>query len=291
MNVEGILVPIVTPFAADGSVNLAALRQLVEHFVRAGVGGIVACGTTGEYYTLNESEREQVLRTVIETVGGRITTVAGINALSTDDSIRRAAQARELGYDGLLCTAPPYSLASQDGILLHFRKLAKATPLPIILYDFPQRVGVQIAEETVHELAKVPNIVGVKESSGNFNRALSLIQARIPDFHIICGADDTAADFLCWGVRSWISGGANVFPAEQVAMVKAAIAGRWDEVRSLMTGMYPVIQAMESGDYNQKAKLGCLRHGVDAGTVRVPLAPLSGADQQAFRAMLDAYGR
>lgn len=291
MNVEGILVPIVTPFAADGSVNLAALRQLVEHFVRVGVGGIVACGTTGEYYTLNESEREQVLRTVIETVGGRITTVAGINALSTDDSIRRAAQARELGYDGLLCTAPPYSLASQDGILLHFRKLAKATPLPIILYDFPQRVGVQIAEETVHELAKVPNIVGVKESSGNFNRALSLIQARIPDFHIICGADDTAADFLFWGVRSWISGGANVFPAEQVAMVKAAIAGRWDEVRSLMTGMYPVIQAMESGDYNQKAKLGCLRHGVDAGTVRVPLAPLSGADQQAFRAMLDAYGR
>ncbi|TAN27344.1 MAG: 4-hydroxy-tetrahydrodipicolinate synthase [Castellaniella sp.] len=291
MNVEGILVPIVTPFAADGSVNLAALRKLVEHFVQAGVGGIVACGTTGEYYTLTAIEREQVLRTVIEAVAGRVTTVAGINSLSTDDSIAHAAQARELGYDGLLCTAPPYSLASQEGILLHFRKLAKATPLPIILYDFPQRVGVQIAEETVHELAKVPNIVGVKESSGNFNRALSLIQARIPDFQIICGADDTAADFLFWGVRSWISGGANVFPAEQVAMVKAATAGRWDEVRSLMTGMYPVIQAMESGDYNQKAKLGCSRHGVNAGTVRVPLAPLSAAGEQAFRAMLDAYGR
>ncbi|HEX7386072.1 MAG TPA: 4-hydroxy-tetrahydrodipicolinate synthase [Castellaniella sp.] len=289
MNIDGILVPIVTPFAADGSVNLAALRQLVEHFVQSGVAGIVACGTTGEYYALDESEREQVLRTIVQTVAGRVTTVAGINALATTQSIRYAEQAKALGYDGLMCTTPPYSLASQEGILLHFRTLAASTALPIVMYDFPQRVGVQIAEETVLELAKIPNIVAIKESSGNFNRALSLVQARIPDFQVICGADDTAADFLFWGVRSWISGGANVFPAEQVAMVKAAAEGHWDEVRRLMNGMYPVIQAMESGDYNQKAKLGCRRHGVDAGTVRVPLAPLSAEDEQTFLAQLNAY--
>jgi 4-hydroxy-tetrahydrodipicolinate synthase len=289
MNVDGILVPIVTPFAADGSVNLAALRQLVNHFVQAGVAGIVACGTTGEYYALDDAEREQVLRTIVETVAGRVTTIAGINALATSRSIQLAQQARALGYDGLMCSTPPYSLASQAGILRHFRELAAATPLPIVLYDFPQRVGVQIAEDTVLELAKTPNIVGIKESSGSFNRALALIQAQIPDFQIICGADDTAADFLFWGVRSWISGGANVFPAEQVAMAKAAAEGRWDDVRSLMRGMYPVIQAMESGDYNQKAKLGCRRHGVDAGTVRVPLAPLSAEDERAFLAQLDAY--
>jgi 4-hydroxy-tetrahydrodipicolinate synthase len=98
-----------------------------------------------------------------------------------------------------------------------------------------------------------------------------------------------AADFLFWGVRSWISGGANVFPAEQAAMVKAAGEGRWDDVRSLMSGMYPVIQAMESGDYNQKAKLGCRRHGVEAGPVRLPLAPLSEQDERAFLALLNAY--
>ncbi len=289
MNIDGILVPIVTPFTADSSVDLAALRRLVDHFVEAGVTGIVACGSTGEYYALDEAEREQVLSTVVEAVAGRVTTIAGINALATAQSIRYAGQAQALGYDGLMCTTPPYSLASQAGIVQHFRALAQATLLPIILYDFPQRVGVQIAEETVRELAKIPNIVGIKESSGNFNRALALIQARIPDFQIICGADDTAADFLFWGVRTWISGGANVFPAEQVAMVKAAAQGRWEEVRSLMEGMYPVIQSMEAGDYNQKAKLGCRRHGVEAGPVRVPLASLTAEDEQAFLAKLKAY--
>lgn len=289
MNIEGVLVPIVTPFGADGGVNADALRQLVDRFVEAGVAGIVACGTTGEFYALEDAERELVLRTVAEAARGRITLIAGINALSTPQAIRNARQAQELGYQGLMLTAPPYSLPEQAGILTHFRTVAAATPLPIILYDFPARIGVQIAVETIAELARIPNIVGIKESSGNFNRALALIQARIPDFQIVSGSDDMAADFLFWGVRSWISGGANVFPAEQAAMVKAAGEQRWDEVRRLMSGMYPVIQAMESGDYNQKAKLGCRRHGVDAGTVRLPLAPLSAEDERAFIAMLDAY--
>ncbi|WP_322995512.1 4-hydroxy-tetrahydrodipicolinate synthase [Castellaniella sp.] len=289
MFIEGILVPIITPFTDDGRVNADALRQLVDHFIQAGVAGIVACGTTGEYYALDEAERELVLRTVADTAQGRIKIIAGINALSTPQSILYAKQAQDLGYDGLMLATPPYSLPEQAGILQHFRTVAAATPLPIILYDFPQRVGVQIALETVLELAKVPNIVGIKESSGNFNRALHLIQSRIPDFQIISGSDDMAADFLFWGVRCWISGGANVFPAEQVAMVKAAVDGRWDEVRSLMAGMYPVILAMESGDYNQKAKLGCRRHGIEAGTVRLPLAPLSDADGQEFLKALNAY--
>lgn len=290
MKTEGILVPIITPFDANGSVNTEVLRRLVDTFADAGVTGIVACGTTGEYYALEESEREQVLRTVAEAAGGRLTLIAGINALSTPGSIRYAAQAEQMGYQGLMLAAPPYSLPSQEGIIAHFREVAAATSLPIIMYDFPARVGVQIEFDTVLELARVPNIVGIKESSGSFNRALALIQARIPDFQIISGSDDMAADFLFWGVRSWISGGANVFPAEQSAMVRAAAEGRWDEVKSLMSGMYPVIQAMESGDYNQKAKLGCSRHGVDAGTVRLPLAPLGAEQAGEFQRLLDAYG-
>ncbi|CAM5781983.1 4-hydroxy-tetrahydrodipicolinate synthase [Castellaniella caeni] len=289
MKIEGVLVPIITPFTADGQVNAAALTQLVKHFIDEGVGGIVACGTTGEYYALDAQERELVLRTVADAAKGRVTIVAGINALSTPTSIAYAKQAQALGYDALMLATPPYSLPEQAGIMRHFQTVAAATPLPIILYDFPQRVGVQIAIETVIELAKIPNIVGIKESSGNFNRALALIQADIPDFQIISGSDDMAADFLFWGVRCWISGGANVFPGEQARMVKAAAEGRWDEVRALMRGMYPVILAMESGDYNQKAKLGCRRHGVEAGTVRLPLAPLSDEAAQEFLAALNAY--
>lgn len=289
MKTDGVLVPIVTPFAADGSVDAAALRQLVERFIEAGVAGIVACGTTGEYYALEDDERELVLRTVAEATRGRVTSIAGINALSTTQAIRNAQQAEALGYDGLMLSTPPYSLPEQAGIVQHFTTVAQATKLPIIMYDFPARVGVQIAVETVIELARIPNIVGIKESSGSFNRALALIQSDIPDFQIISGSDDMAADFLFWGVRSWISGGANVFPAEQAAMVKAAGEGQWDKVRGLMRGMYPVIQAMESGDYNQKAKLGCRRHGVEAGPVRLPLSPMSQQDERAFLALLDAY--
>src|SRR5690606_8219425 len=139
------------------------------------------------------------------------------------------------------------------------------------------------------ELSKIPNIVGIKESSGNFSRALALLKLNLPDFDVICGSDDQAADFLFWGARSWISGGANVFPGEQAAMLVAALEGKWDEVKALMTGMYPIIQAMEAGDYNQKAKLGCRRHGVDPGTVRQPLLPLSEADADQFLALLDTY--
>ncbi|MFC4296496.1 MAG: 4-hydroxy-tetrahydrodipicolinate synthase [Castellaniella sp.] len=289
MKTDGVLVPIVTPFAADGSVDAAALRQLVERFIEAGVAGIVACGTTGEYYALEDDERELVLRTVAEATRGRVTSIAGINALSTTQAIRNARQAEALGYDGLMLSTPPYSLPEQAGIVQHFTTVAQATKMPIIMYDFPARVGVQIAVETVIELARIPNIVGIKESSGSFNRALALIQSDIPDFQIISGSDDMAADFLFWGVRSWISGGANVFPAEQAAMVKAAGEGQWDTVRGMMRGMYPVIQAMESGDYNQKAKLGCRRHGVEAGPVRLPLSPMSQQDERAFLALLDAY--
>ena len=157
------------------------------------------------------------------------------------------------------------------------------------MYNFPARVGVAMTLETVAELSKVPNIVGIKESSGDFSHALALIQARMENFQIIAGCDDQAADFLFWGVRSWISGGANVFPGEQAAMLRAAAAENWDEVRSMMSRMYPVIQAMEAGDYNQKAKLGCRRHGIDVGSVRLPLQPLSAEDAQAFEALLKAH--
>ncbi|MDS1142233.1 4-hydroxy-tetrahydrodipicolinate synthase [Pusillimonas sp. SM2304] len=291
MKTQGVLVPIVTPFDADNKVDLQALTKLVESFIEQGVGGIVACGTTGEYYALDEDERQQVLACVKDAVKGRVTLIAGVNGLSTQEAIGRAHQAEALGYDGLMLATPAYSLPGQAEIVAHFRTVAQATKLPIVMYNFPARVGVEIGFEAVVELSKIPNIVGIKESSGNFSRALALIKAGLPGFEVICGCDDQAADFLFWGVRSWISGGANVFPGEQAAMINAALEGNWDEVKSLMSGMLPVIQAMESGDYNQKAKLGCRRHGIDAGPVRQPLLPLPDADAQDFSRLLNQYRR
>jgi 4-hydroxy-tetrahydrodipicolinate synthase len=289
MQTQGVFVPIVTPFDADNKVDLDALKKLVERCIEQGVAGIVACGTTGEYYALSEEEREQVLRCVAQVGRGRTALVAGANALSTQGAIERAQQAAALGYEALMLSAPAYSLPSQAEVVAHFRTVAEASALPIIMYNFPARIGVEIGFDAVVELSQLPKIIGIKESSGNFSRALVLIKADLPNFDVICGCDDQAADFLFWGVRGWISGGANVFPGEQAAMIKAADAGDWDLVKAQMSAMLPVIQAMESGDYNQKAKLGCRRHGIDVGSVRQPLLPLNAEDAQAFNALVDQF--
>lgn len=289
MNLNGILVPIVTPFDANNQLNEAALERLVECFIEAGVGGIVACGTTGEYYALNAQERRRVLEIVARTGRGRTTLIAGVNSMSPAEAISRIREAEELGYEALMLSPTPYSLPGQNEVVAYFKEVAAATELPIVMYNFPARIGIQIELESVYELAKVKNIVGIKESSGNFSRVVAMVNANLPDFQVVCGCDDQAADFLFWGVRSWISGGANVFPAEQVQMLKAAEQEDWDTVRRMMAAMLPAIAAMESGNYNQKAKLGCVRHGIDVGSVRLPLLPVDAQERDDFLAQITAY--
>ena len=286
MQFDGIYVPLVTPFDGNAEIDHAKLETLVEAMIAKGVAGIAACGTTGEYYALSDAERSQVLQTVHRVAAGRVQLIAGIGDLSTRRSIERAAEAKSIGYDCLLLSAPPYSLASQDGIRAHFEYAAKHCALPIIIYNFPVRVGVNVEFETVAALAKVPNIVGIKESSGDFSQALRMLQAGFKDFEVICGCDDQPVDFFFWGAKGWIAGAANVFPGEQVALQKAARAGDWDRARAMMRAMYPALHSMESGDYNQKAKAGCLNGTLDAGDVRLPLAPLGAAAKQAFRELV-----
>ncbi len=287
MNIHGILVPIVTPFDKNGAVDVPTLEKLVNSFIDKGVAGIVACGTTGEYYTLSPKERELVMTTIAKHAKGKVSLIAGVNSLSTDHTIELANQAKEMGYEGLMLSANPYSLPEQAGIIAHFEKVADAVKMPIIMYNFPARVGVNIEFETVEHLSKHPYIVGIKESSGNFSHALRMLQAKFENFEIVCGCDDQPVDFFFWGARSWIAGAANVFPEEQVAIYQAACKGDWDEARRIMTKIYPAIHSMESGDYNQKAKIGCLKGTVDVGGVRLPLVDISDEDKQAFLSLLN----
>lgn len=286
MQFDGIYVPLVTPFDAHMEVDQAKLETLVEALIAKGVAGLAACGTTGEYYALSDAERSQVLRTVHRVAAGRIQLIAGIGDLSTRRSIERAAEAKALGYDCLLLSPPPYSLPSQDGIRAHFEYAARNCELPIIIYNFPARTGVNVEFDTVAALASNPKIVGIKESSGNFSQALRMLQAGFKDFEVICGCDDQPADFFFWGAKGWIAGAGNVFPGEQVALHAAARKGDWDRARELMRAMYPALYSMESGDYNQKAKAGCLNGTLDAGDVRLPLAPLDAAARRAFRELV-----
>jgi 4-hydroxy-tetrahydrodipicolinate synthase len=286
MKFDGIYVPLVTPFDRDGAVDQPKLETLVEAMIDKGVAGLAACGTTGEYYALSDAERTQVLKTVRRVAAGRVQLIAGIGDMSPRRSVERAAEARDIGYDCLLLSPPPYSLPSQDGIRAHFEYAARHCALPIIIYNFPARTGVNVEFDTVAALAAHPNIVAIKESSGNFSQALRMLQAGFADFEVICGCDDQPVDFFFWGAKGWIAGAGNVFPGEQVALHKAARAGDWDRARALMRAMYPALHSMESGDYNQKAKAGCLNGTLDAGDVRLPLAPLDAATKQAFRELI-----
>lgn len=286
MNIEGILVPIVTPFTADNQVDTALLAELVGAFIAKGVRGIVACGTTGEYYALSEDERETVLNTIVKAAAGRCTLIAGVSDMSSEVAAQRAIRAKELGYHGLMLSAPPYSLPSQQGIIEHFEYVASKTDLPIILYNFPARIGVELEFDTVAHLAKHPNIVGIKESTGNFSNALRMIQAKFDNFQVVCGCDDQPLDFFFWGVKSWIAGAANVFPGEQVALFNAAQAQDWNQARQILTNLYPALHSMESGDYNQKAKIGCLNGTKPAGKVRLPLHNLTAQEAAEFTALL-----
>lgn len=286
MTLEGIYVPLVTPFDAAGAIDAAKLETLVEAMIDKGVAGLAACGTTGEYYALADAERTQVLETVQRVAAGRIELIAGIGDLSTQRSVERAAQAKSIGYDAVLLSPPPYSLPDQAGIQAHFEYAAGHCELPILIYNFPDRTGVNVEFETIATLAAHPNIIGVKESSGDFSQALRMLQADFNDFEVICGCDDQPADFFFWGAKSWVAGAGNVFPGEQVALHAAAKAGEWARVRELMKQMYPALHSMESGDYNQKAKAGCLNGTLDVGDVRLPLAPLDAAGKQAFRKLL-----
>ncbi|WP_367111786.1 4-hydroxy-tetrahydrodipicolinate synthase [uncultured Psychrobacter sp.] len=293
MNINGILVPIVTPFDDNDNVDTDKLTTLVEAFIDKGVSGIVACGTTGEYYTFSAEERELVLTTIAKAAKGKdtakkITLIAGINSLSTDHSIELAKQAKDLGYDGLMLSATPYSLPEQDGIIAHFEKVADVSELPIIMYNFPARVGVAIEFDTVAHLAKHPNIVGVKESSGDFSHALRMLQANFDNFEVVCGCDDQPVDFFFWGAKSWIAGAANVFPEEQVALFDATQQGDWDKAKQIMSKIYPAIHSMESGNYNQKAKAGCLKGTMDVGSVRVPLTDMPADEKAEFLALLSS---
>lgn len=286
MNIDGVLVPVVTPFDANNDIDFVALAQLLDFQINAGVKGIVACGTTGEYYTFDDEERYKLLAFIAEHVGERALLIAGVNDLYTQGSITKAKQAKALGYQALMLAPPIYCLPQENEIIAHYKSVSQAADMPIIMYNFPDRSGVEISVDAVIELSADKNIIGIKESSGDFSRALTLINAKLPDFQVVCGSDDQAADYLFWGVTSWIGGAANYLPSQHVALIDAAKEQDFKTVRHIMSTILPVIKHQEAADYNQKAKLGCAAVGVPVGAIRAPLLPISVEDEAEFLGLL-----
>ncbi len=287
LELEGVYVPIVTAFDRHDEIDFDNCTKVIEHCLGAGVRGLVPAGTTGEYYALTPPERLRVFAHTRDVAAGRATLIAGCNSASTQEVIGYGLAAAELGYDALMLAAPPTSLPSQRELAAHFAAVADAVGLPIVLYNYPARAGVEIGFECLDAVADLPEIVGLKESSGDFSRFLQLRRRYEGRLSVMCGSDDQAVDYFFWGVRSWLAGTGNVLPRQHVAIMDAANRGDHAEARRIFDGILPWVQNMESGSYNAKAKAGLAHQGIDCGKVRQPMLPLLPEVQAELLAVLD----
>ncbi len=267
-------VAIVTPFR-DGQVDLQALGELVEFQITGGTKAIIPLGTTGEASTMTFEERDAVIRTVIERVNGRVPVIVGAGSNNTQTAIRYAQQAEALGADGLLLITPYYNKTSARGLEAHFRAIAKATTLPMILYNVPSRTGMNLAPETLEALQDVANIIGVKEASGNVSQILEIRRRVAPSFAIYSGNDDQVIPILACGGQGVISVAANIIPDVMQRLCQAYLDGQLNEALRLQLDYKPLIDLLfcEVNPIPVKAALGLM--GKIDPELRLPLYPIA----------------
>jgi len=283
VKLEGIYTPLVTPWAADGSVNRDALAELIDTLIDAGVHGLISGGSTGENYAQTLEERIDIARFTKERVGNRLPVIVGTGTLRTEDSIAIAAAARDMGATAILLGTPPYSVPTERENALNALAIDRAANLPIILYNYPGRMGVSMGQEFLDRVARSSNVCGIKESSGDINR-VHLLARDYPHVQMSCGMDDQALEFFAWGARSWICAGSNFLPREHIDLYEAcAQRGDFTVGRAIMMAMLPLMDVLEQGGkFIQCVKYGLERKGVQTGGVR---SPLKGLDKDERRRM------
>jgi len=288
---DGVWTMLATPMTADGDIDLEKIEPYVENQVISGIAGVMALGSTGEFYALNAGERRDVLTEVARVVDGRILIAAGANAGSTRAVIANAQMAKNAGYPTILLAPPYYSNPDQDHLAQHFEAVAAAVDIDIILYDNPAQAGVEIGLGVVERLATNPRFVALKEASGNLQRVFA-IRDRFGDrFELLSGVDDLALDLMFWGARCWMSGPSNFLAAEFVEIHRAAMAGEWSDARESMANVMPLIAEIESGKYLSRVKYCANRVGLDVGPTRGPVFGLEPAEAQRLDDLLGDLGK
>lgn len=287
---QGSLVALVTPMESDGSVDWDSLRGLIEFHIREGTDGIVAVGTTGESATLDEDEHCEVIRFTVETVRGRVPVIAGTGANATNEAIQLTRKAKEVGADACLLVTPYYNKPTQEGLYLHYRAIAEAVDIPQILYNVPGRTGCDMLADTVVRLAKVPNIIGVKEATGSLDRAKSILDQVDPSFLLYSGDDATAGAFCLLGGHGVISVTANVAPRHMHDLCAAARDGdaaRVEAIDAKLEGLHREL-FVESNPIPVKwalAEMGLIKKGI-----RLPLTWLLPAYDEVVRSAMRQAG-
>lgn len=286
---RGTFTALVTPFR-DGGIDVSALQTLIETQIAAGITGVVAIGTTGESPTLSNDERQEVIRLTVATANKRCLVIAGTGSNATEHAVADTRIAQKLGVEGALLVAPYYNKPSQEGLFRHFKAIAGAVSLPIILYNIPGRCSVDITPETVVRLAKeCRNIVSIKEASGSVDR-VSDLRRRLPEsFTILSGDDSLTLPFMSVGAAGVVSVASNLFPAEVCALVRACQSGDFKAAATLHRKLSPLFKDLfiEPNPVPVKTALGW--RGSMSGDVRLPLCEMSEANQARLRKTLEEF--
>lgn len=288
---EGVLPAVVTPFLSDAqqSLDLEGLRSNIAALLEAGVHGIVPTGSTGESATLSFEEHERVVEAAVEAVDGRVPVLAGTGSNNTAEALRFTKSAKENGADGALLISPYYNKPNRTGLLRHFTLIADLD-IPVVLYNVPGRTGQNLAPDLVIELAAHPNIVGIKEASGNVAQVSQIIEGTLDEeFAVISGDDNLTLPILALGGAGVISVTANVEPARMVRLYEAFAGGDWNTALELHYELSPLFRALfiETNPIPVKAAVGM--RGMAAGPVRLPLAELDEAKAAVLAEVLEHY--
>lgn len=287
--ITGSIVALVTPMHEDGRVDFDALRRLIDWHIAEGTDCIGVVGTTGESPTVNVDEHHEVIRVAVEHAAGRVPIMAGAGANSTAEAIELSHFCKEVGADCTLQVVPYYNKPTQEGIYRHFRAIAEAADIPMVLYNVPGRTVADVQPQTVLQLAGIPNIVGIKEATGNIDRALQILRDAPPEFAVYSGDDFTAVALMLVGGRGNVSVTANVVPGLMHQMCMAAVAGRTREAVELHMRMMNLNALLMCEANPIPVKWALAAMGRIEGGIRLPLVALSSHHDE-LRAALSALG-
>lgn len=290
MKLGSLLTAMVTPFKADGALDPGQAARLARHLIEIGNEGVVVAGTTGESPTLTDEEKLTLFRTVVEEIGGRATVVAGAGTNDTSYSVELTKEAEKLGVDAIMAVVPYYNRPPQEGLYEHFRTIAEATSLPVMLYDVPSRTSASLTPTTVARLAEIDNIVAVKEASGDMEKVAAIRRATPDDFDIYSGDDVLTLPILAIGGTGVVSVAGHVVGRRLRAMIDAFRKGDVRTATSIHLELLPIFSGMFLSSNPIPVKTAVNMLGIDVGPVRPPLCKLTDTQTQAIRTMLEENG-
>jgi 4-hydroxy-tetrahydrodipicolinate synthase len=290
LEIRGCGTALVTPFRKDGTLDLDALRRLVQFQLDAGIDFLVPCGTTGETPTLEHAEYLAVVRAVVQEVAGRVLVIAGVGGNNTRKVIDLAAEVRGLGVQGILSVAPYYNKPTQEGLYQHFQAMAESTDLPIIVYNVPSRTSSNIEPPTVARLSKISNIIGIKEASGSIVQQMEVLAAVPPGFRVLSGDDAFTLPLMALGGVGVISVISNEIPGEMANLAHLMLEGKIEAARQLHFSLLPLMQVnfIETNPIPVKAALAMM--GMIEEVYRLPMVPMQPENRAKLEMVLAAQG-